>query len=254
MDMEMKTKNLPQQQPGLGEHQQKPLPSHPISQPLQPNQPWQQTPHNTQHPHMGQIISSSKPMKPLYILLTAPVGGISLQQHLLPNDMKQQFAKLQQMNERIQESLQQINESLKASLQQMTECLEESLYVLSKIESDDKQHLLAGQKRAKMACDIEDGENTKLFNDAITKMGHLCQVDDNKEMDGLTDKEQVTNLASILTEVFWNQVPTNWNHRAELYNTALDLMSLLAMKQEYVAMLSDSNNVESVLYWLDNFG
>ncbi|KAL3805325.1 hypothetical protein HJC23_009032 [Cyclotella cryptica] len=116
MNIGMKTKRLPQQQPGSGAQQQNPVSAQPMSQPPQPYQPQQQAPHGTQQSHMGQIHSSGKPMNPPPMAAPAPGGGVPLQQpHLQMQSTQQQPAQHRQIvnmsdiNPNVAPSQQQVN-------------------------------------------------------------------------------------------------------------------------------------------------
>jgi hypothetical protein len=106
--------------------------------------------------------------------------------------------------------------------------------------TSDTQRLLAGRKKAERACDKEDGVKTKFLKGAILKL------------DNNGDKEE-EKIISVLADVFRNQIPNDWSKRSQLYNTAFELTQLLSTPQ-YISLLGDMEDAESVLYWLVDFG
>lgn len=136
---------------------------------------------------------------------------------------------------------------------------------------DDQRKLVAGRKKAIKESKKEDKSTTKSLqniNKSIqknlkkkTKHGGLDdekidlsrQSESYDALDGLVDTNDRKQVKSLLSDVFRNQVPTDWDTRKALYTAALDLTNTLISDTRLAVLLGDEEDPETVLYWLKDF-
>lgn len=131
---------------------------------------------------------------------------------------------------------------------------------------DDQKKLVAGRKKAIKESKKEDKSATKSLqkmNKSIQKnltkhSGIDNEIDLSRHssydaLEGLVDTDDRGQVKSILSDVFRNQVPTDWDTRKALYTAALDLTNTLISDARLVVLLGDEEDQETVLYWLKDF-
>ena len=131
---------------------------------------------------------------------------------------------------------------------------------------DDQRKLVAGRKKAIKESKKEDKSTTKSLqniNKGIQKnlskhRGLDDEIDLSRQssydaLDGLVDTDDRAQVKSLLSDVFRNQVPTDWDTRKALYTAALDLTNTIISDARLVVLLGDEEDPETVLYWLNDF-
>ena len=109
----------------------------------------------------------------------------------------------------------------------------------------DTSLLKAGVKKAEKASSQEDKTKTRFLKDSLKAIRKL-------PIDGTVPEDE--RIKSTLADVFRNQIPSDWGgKRRDLYEAALDLAQELSCEQ-HIKLLGDSDDAESVLYWLVDFG
>ena len=119
---------------------------------------------------------------------------------------------------------------------------------------DDTNRLLVGRKKAGKAESQEDEKRTKYLK--VTKVEikeKLSSADYFDNIDSLVDKRQRKKIMTDLSDIFRNQVPTDWDSRRTLYNAAFDLCRTLSSDLRLGTMFGDKDHREGVLFWLVDF-
>lgn len=67
------------------------------------------------------------------------------------------------------------------------------------------------------------------------------------------DEDDRKKVSTLLSDIFRNQVPTDWDKRKDLYNIALDVSRILSSNEILGTIWGAADDQEGVLYWLLDF-
>lgn len=114
---------------------------------------------------------------------------------------------------------------------------------------EDTKRLVAGRKKAEKASAKDDKANVGY----LRQMHSWLQENAIEWQSGL-DEDGRKELSKILAETFRNQVPTDWDQRKNLYNTALEVCRTLTTMPSLGGMIfGQKDEPDAVLYWLLDF-
>lgn len=122
-------------------------------------------------------------------------------------------------------------------------------------QNGDTKRLVAGRQKAEQASLREDSEKIILLKKYLSEIqSKLSCAHDWDGVDSLVSNDMRKQISEILAGVFRNQVPTDWDSRKDLYNTAFNLCRAIASDARLGILFGCKDNREEVLFWLLDFG
>ena len=120
----------------------------------------------------------------------------------------------------------------------------------------EEKLLIAGRKKAERAASKNDNASMKILksiNKEIERqLGKKKKATSDEICDLELGDECIDKAKEVLVDVFRNQVPSDWDHRKDLYHLALCVCRSLS-SDKYGDLLGNHEDPDSIMFWLLDF-